>query len=339
MCCVVSRYLSRCALLAAALIALPAAAADFRLDVGTLADVKPGDEVSLPIYTTSQDRVGGIQVVVQLQAVPETAAVPVLRWVETVGLSSADSPVLDLNPDTREFLAAWPRGARFPDGEALRLHFTVPEGAPAGAQYRVTLNPRFVITTDFRDIARQHTSGSILVAPAPSASDTSAPTAVILSPTPGESVPAVVPVRVDVFDSGAGASGLNYALLEVGEGETPAFYRPLAFVTEPLQGAEMIQWDTTGLSGRQYTLRLTAQDRAGNTVRHLVPVIRGARAQGDVDGNGLVNVDDVVEILKILVRLRPAAEPELTAAELDGDGKVTVLDAIKLLKRLVGLES
>ncbi|MBE6679362.1 MAG: hypothetical protein E7598_02440 [Ruminococcaceae bacterium] len=52
--------------------------------------------------------------------------------------------------------------------------------------------------------------------------------------------------------------------------------------------------------------------------------------EGDVDGNGVLNITDVLKLLGSIVN-----ETELDGADLNGDGKVTLLDVIKVLKKVV----
>ncbi|MCE5270560.1 dockerin type I domain-containing protein [bacterium] len=54
--------------------------------------------------------------------------------------------------------------------------------------------------------------------------------------------------------------------------------------------------------------------------------------KGDLDGNGKVDVFDLLELLKVL----SGAHPDSTASDLDGNGKTDVFDLLELLKVLGG---
>lgn len=63
-----------------------------------------------------------------------------------------------------------------------------------------------------------------------------------------------------------------------------------------------------------------------------------AAPNGDVTGDGSVTVDDAREILRIAVKLQPAAAASQNTADLDFDGTVTVDDARLTLRAAVKLE-
>lgn len=59
----------------------------------------------------------------------------------------------------------------------------------------------------------------------------------------------------------------------------------------------------------------------------------GAQARGDVDGNGVVNVEDVVLILEVFEGYKTAS-PEQLRADPNGDGIFDVTDALSILSTL-----
>lgn len=60
--------------------------------------------------------------------------------------------------------------------------------------------------------------------------------------------------------------------------------------------------------------------------------------QGDADGNGLLDIRDAVQLLRISVGLGGASPVSVVSGDVTGDGVITVHDVIVVLRRLVGLE-
>ncbi|MGC8834666.1 MAG: PQQ-binding-like beta-propeller repeat protein, partial [Armatimonadota bacterium] len=58
---------------------------------------------------------------------------------------------------------------------------------------------------------------------------------------------------------------------------------------------------------------------------------------GDLTGDGKVQVVDATKALRIALKIDPATEAQLKAADVDGDGNVTVRDVTRILRRAVGL--
>lgn len=59
--------------------------------------------------------------------------------------------------------------------------------------------------------------------------------------------------------------------------------------------------------------------------------------RGDLTGDGLIEVDDVVAVLQIIVGLSASTEEQRRLADVDSDDTVTITDAVWLLQVLVGL--
>lgn len=57
---------------------------------------------------------------------------------------------------------------------------------------------------------------------------------------------------------------------------------------------------------------------------------------GDVNGDGIVNVDDGVIMLQIVVGLYQTEAIQTVLADLDGTGRVEVVDVITVLEYIVG---
>jgi len=58
---------------------------------------------------------------------------------------------------------------------------------------------------------------------------------------------------------------------------------------------------------------------------------------GDLTGDGKVQVVDATRALRIALKIEPATEAQLAAADVDRDGGVTVRDVTRILRRAVGL--
>jgi hypothetical protein len=60
---------------------------------------------------------------------------------------------------------------------------------------------------------------------------------------------------------------------------------------------------------------------------------------GDVDGDGFIDVRDVVTLLRYVVGILPLSSQQLSAAEVTGDTQVDVQDAVQILRTIVGMGS
>jgi hypothetical protein len=68
-----------------------------------------------------------------------------------------------------------------------------------------------------------------------------------------------------------------------------------------------------------------------------LPPAKPSSAQGDLTGDGKVNVSDAILGLNIAVGLRTATPAQIQTADFNGDGKLTVSDVVKMLRLAVGL--
>lgn len=68
------------------------------------------------------------------------------------------------------------------------------------------------------------------------------------------------------------------------------------------------------------------------------PVAAEGMKAGDVNGGGVINVSDAIQVLRHVVGLGTLSDEEEARADLNGDGKVDVSDAIDILRLIVGLD-
>ncbi len=62
-------------------------------------------------------------------------------------------------------------------------------------------------------------------------------------------------------------------------------------------------------------------------------VLSHTPTEGDIDGDGQVTLQDVVDLLQMIQRTRPLTQQSI-AADPDHDGELTVSDAIAIIDRL-----
>jgi sugar lactone lactonase YvrE len=66
--------------------------------------------------------------------------------------------------------------------------------------------------------------------------------------------------------------------------------------------------------------------------------VRQPITPGDLNGDGKVNVKDVILALQIQVGLITATAEQIAAGDLDGNGRVSIADVVRLLRAVVGLQ-
>ena len=69
-----------------------------------------------------------------------------------------------------------------------------------------------------------------------------------------------------------------------------------------------------------------------------VPVFSGLirTPQGDVNGDGAIDVLDIVIVIGIIIETHIPTDDELSAADINGDGIVDILDIVLLVNTIVG---
>ncbi|HEY3281008.1 MAG TPA: Ig-like domain-containing protein, partial [Armatimonadota bacterium] len=168
--------------------------------------------------------------------------------------------------------------------------------------------------------------------------DNTPPVAVLTSPAEGSAFSADRDVVGDAYDAGAG--GGHFAGYTLAIGDSGGTWRTLAQRTTPTQAGVLGTVSVSSLTPGPYQLRLTVTDQAGNSsaVTRAIRVL--APTTGDLDGNGQVNVGDVLVALRVTVGLIPATPALVQAGDLvpaGGDGKITISDVIALLRMILHL--
>ncbi|MBN2306616.1 Ig-like domain-containing protein [Candidatus Peregrinibacteria bacterium] len=84
-----------------------------------------------------------------------------------------------------------------------------------------------------------------------------------------------------------------------------------------------------------YKLILTITDTANHTLNYVYPIRIGVIAGGDVNGDSVVNMVDVILAFQIAAGINKSPTPEqLKAANVDGAGGVTLVDVILLFNKV-----
>lgn len=178
--------------------------------------------------------------------------------------------------------------------------------------------------------------------------DNTPPVIEIAAPADGASTGDTVVIKGSVVEQNGSRLYIEYGL-----GSDPGF-----FVSLPGSERRPPWSDTLGtvdLSGQPegaYTLRVVVEDKAGNSASRTVWVSIHHPAvvvPGDIDGDGLVTVTDVVRALRLVLSSQAVSETVLQAADVApspgvfgraiGDGRVGIDDAIRILRRVAGLET
>ena len=95
---------------------------------------------------------------------------------------------------------------------------------------------------------------------------------------------------------------------------------------------------TALIDGRGLDLYWSVDTGAPNEKRGFVVVAanKPSAKKGDVNGNGIIEIQDAIFIFKYLAGKTELTAPEFIAADLDLDGAVTIQDAIIIFKYLAG---
>lgn len=169
--------------------------------------------------------------------------------------------------------------------------------------------------------------------------DNTAPTASITFPTPLQEVSGSLTVKGTAADASPQSFG-SY-LLEYGVGDNPSSFTPVGDAkTTPVTSGDLGTLDLKPLAPGVYTLRLTVNDKAGNTAVALVAFKVAAAPQvlpGDVNGDGKVSVADATVALRIAVGMEKPTPAQLEAGDLDKNGKIEVREVTRILRYAVKL--
>ncbi len=88
---------------------------------------------------------------------------------------------------------------------------------------------------------------------------------------------------------------------------------------------------------RTYTLTVVRGSASDEATDSSTPEVTSSK--GDINGDGKINVLDIVKLQRMIVGLESIDDATTSAADLNGDGKVNVLDIVKLQRHIVGLET
>ncbi len=98
-------------------------------------------------------------------------------------------------------------------------------------------------------------------------------------------------------------------------------------------------WDTRAVAPGRYTLRFRARDQVGN--ERIADCLVNVYLPGDLNGDGEVDVQDLLRLLHIYLREQPPEERDQAAGDLEpspgGDGLLDGRDLNTLLRKLLGL--
>ncbi|HEY3283813.1 MAG TPA: Ig-like domain-containing protein, partial [Armatimonadota bacterium] len=166
----------------------------------------------------------------------------------------------------------------------------------------------------------------------PVVSDNTAPTVAITLPLAGAVIRGMVPVRGAASDAGS----FDSYVLEYGSGNAPTGFTQITSSSTAISNAKLADWDVSKLAAGDYTLRLTAKDKVGKLASTSVKVTVRNVKPGDMNGDGNLNVMDVVTLLRIVAGLVQGTDQQIAAGDVNGDGKVDVRDVVKAL-RIVAL--
>ncbi len=122
---------------------------------------------------------------------------------------------------------------------------------------------------------------------------------------------------------------LRVAVVQRDKGQGPGSLVVIPFIVP--KGAE---------DGTRYSLSVHATlisndvEEEVTTVGGTLEVVAPAQEPGDLDGNGIINLRDVIGIIMIVVLQKPVSDELLAVADVSGDGSVTLLDAVLLLREV-----
>ncbi|MBE5946424.1 MAG: beta-N-acetylglucosaminidase [Lachnospiraceae bacterium] len=101
-------------------------------------------------------------------------------------------------------------------------------------------------------------------------------------------------------------------------------------------GTNKITINVTAQSGNVRTYTLTVvRGTASDTTTDTTPTVSSV---GDLNGDGKINVLDIVKLQRIIVGLDASDENIMAVGDLNQDGKISVLDIVRIQRHIVGLE-
>jgi hypothetical protein len=167
-------------------------------------------------------------------------------------------------------------------------------------------------------------------------SDTTAPTVVLTAPASNSTVSGMVSINAMAIDN-VGVSKVEF------------------YVNGVLQAATNIvpytcSWNATAVANGIYALSAKAYDPVGNVVQSAVigvTVVNGSSIlmrNGDINGDGIVDIADALLALQIAVDIKQSTTQELLRGDVapivNGaavpDGKIDIMDASMILAKAVG---
>ncbi|HEY3280678.1 MAG TPA: S8 family serine peptidase [Armatimonadota bacterium] len=133
---------------------------------------------------------------------------------------------------------------------------------------------------------------------------------------------------------------LKDVALEYGAGLSPGGWTELP-TTPAAGGTFTATLDLGGRAAGPYTLRATARDLAGHTATQALSFTWTPPIAGDVNGDHLFNIGDVLVALRLAVTRQTPTASQLRAADVapapSGDGAITLADVVLLLRRMLGI--
>ncbi len=267
--------------------------------------ISPPIQTPLPTF-----RSGSGSVVVLTVQVASGARVGATSPLTLSGISASDANAnsVPITPQNGTFTVGTPRTLSVPDaqgapGSTVTIPVTLSDGTNVSAlQFTLSFNPA-VLTPAANPVAR----GSLV----PSGFTVSANTAtagqitVVISP----------PVQTPTPTFASGSGPVAVITFQVASGATPGATSPLTLSN------------------------IAASDREANAVA--ITAQNGtftvlAVRRGDINQDGVINVQDLILLIRHLTGESPLSGAALQAADVNGDGQVNVQDVVRLIQHLTG---
>ncbi|HEY3281201.1 MAG TPA: S8 family serine peptidase [Armatimonadota bacterium] len=165
--------------------------------------------------------------------------------------------------------------------------------------------------------------------------DNTLPTVTLSSPVANSFQSGMVAVTGTVSDSHPGT-----VRVEWGTGSDPTTWYAVPNAIWPAGSDQpLAQWDTTGLNGGVYSLRVIATDQAGNT-RQVTSTFKLNLVPGDLNGDGKTTIVDAILALRAAAGILTPTEQQIAAGDLapspTPDGRLDISDVLKILLLVLG---